>query len=363
VAPEAVGGLALGPVTLGPSGGLFAFGRFTGPIQGDGAPPPVTTWTSTDGLTWTRGPATDAFDRVRDRWDRIPLDAVATDAGFVAVGMSQFDDGSQADAAAWISPDGATWSPAMVGESSGRTMGEVVRTAKGLVAFGARRYDIHAGFGDGTAIWTSPDGRSWTRLEDTEAPPLGVRLRDIVPIAGGWLATARGEVSEGDDGLIRKPVTEGIWRSPDALRWSPLDGSPTELGPMAAGSDQVVALASQRVGASGGIAVPWRSADGATWATGTLPIPDALAADDALGPTVVARGDAGWIAVAEHDLDGGSVLWFSADGSTWQAMGALPAANARVRSVTGFGGAFLVTGDRDDPATGVSAPFAWRFVP
>ena len=99
-------------------------------------------------------------------------------------------------------------------------MDQVVATDHGFVAIGEAEYSFHAGFGGGAAIWTSPDGRTWTRLaHDKRTPPRGTALRNVVAGGAGFLATASFEYSEGDT-KPRPPVTAGIWRSTDAIHWA-----------------------------------------------------------------------------------------------------------------------------------------------
>jgi hypothetical protein len=358
---DALDGVELGPVTATTDGGLAAVGQWVAATAPDGSPAHPTIWTSRDGLTWARQPDSAAFAPVRERWNRVPLDILAVDRGLVTVGMSQFDDGSQADAAAWFSADGTTWQPVVVGEGSGRAIDEVVRTERELVAFGAARYDVHAGFGDGTAIWTSPDGRSWTRRRDDQAPPRGVRLHDITrTAAGSWIAIARGEFSEGDDGLARQAVTDGIWRSDDGLRWAPIEGSPLDLGQLIATPDGLAALG-RRADPGGGEDVPviWRSADGTAWTSAALPPPAGLPAGTTLDAGVLAWSSAGWLIAADRDGgDAASVIWTSVDGTGWTASADGPWGRARIVRATTVPGGSLVVGETLGADGGI-VPTTW----
>jgi hypothetical protein len=136
-------------------------------------------WTSVDGLTWTRVPDDEAgFDGVQN-----PSSVTAGGPGLVAVG----EDG--AGAAVWTSVDGFDWVQvsddeaifsATYGSDSAPdsqvyqpppagadlAMNEVIAVGQGLVAVGGPTYK-YRGPSDGVlgaAVWTSPDGITWSRV-------------------------------------------------------------------------------------------------------------------------------------------------------------------------------------------------------
>jgi hypothetical protein len=117
-------------------------------------------WASHDGRTWT-----DVVDPLMSS-----VNAVAGGpGGFIAAGEA---DGS---AAAWFSADGQTWEKVDVPEPSSPTPGEL--TVESAAASGAGYVLVRGDrsclggacspFGE-AAIWTSPDGRSWSRLPSDE---------------------------------------------------------------------------------------------------------------------------------------------------------------------------------------------------
>ena len=63
------------------------------------------------------------------------------------------------------------------------------------------------------AVWTSPDGRTWSRVATADQPhaTTGV-LSAVAPIDVGWVAAGFGP------GFGAGPVT--VWTSPDATRWT-----------------------------------------------------------------------------------------------------------------------------------------------
>jgi hypothetical protein len=116
-------------------------------------------WTSPDGLRWTL-----AADQIEASW----ISAVTEGGpGLVAVGAAGMalgnprDAGDQ-DAAVWTSPDGTTWSrvpsQADVLGGPGSGMLAVAAGGPGLVATG---HDERSG--DALAVWTSVDGITWSR--------------------------------------------------------------------------------------------------------------------------------------------------------------------------------------------------------
>jgi hypothetical protein len=138
-------------------------------------------WTSVDGLTWTRVPHDEAV--FGGEGAQIPWSVTAGGPGLVAVG----EDG--AGAAVWTSVDGFDWVQVSDDEAifsatygsdfatdsrvyqpppagAGLAMNEVIAVGHGLVAVGGPTYD-HRGPIDGVlgaAVWTSPDGITWSRV-------------------------------------------------------------------------------------------------------------------------------------------------------------------------------------------------------
>ena len=356
VDPGQFGGIGLTAVTSVYGTHLFAIGHQVMAEAPDGTPRHPTAWTSTDGRRWGRLPDSQAFDSRRSGWEEIVIDIVPDGEGFVAVGMEQQGDASNADAAAWFSPDGTTWTRAKVADGMDRTMDQVVATDAGFVAIGEAGYDFHGGFGAGTAIWTSSDGRTWTRLADKEAPPRGTALRSIVAGTTGFFATASFEESQGAEATPRQPVTAGIWRSDDAIHWKPIPGTPLGVGQIVRGPDGFVAIGT---GYAGDVAHPvaWRSKDGRTWTTVEVPLPSGLPAGTSIYGQLLATGTVGLVAFAVRDDDFSTVAWSSTDGAAWSPLdltGILDGATINEAHATG--GSILLLGDRtiDGTATPVT---------
>ena len=195
------------PIDAGPNG---VDGRVASVAAGPGGFVAV-------GATGAVGHATgSAVWRSRDgrRWERVASDAAlaaggmvsvaAGGPGYVAVGA----DLAGTHAMVWLSPDGRTWTTAPAQESLeyhglGITMSDVVAGADGtLVAVG--HFLFGQQYGQGSA-WTSPDGRTWTRMPDQaslgQAEPLAV-----IPDGPGYVAA--GTVGAPDNFI---PT---IWLSP-----------------------------------------------------------------------------------------------------------------------------------------------------
>lgn len=122
----------------------------------------VVVWTSPDGLDWSRV----AYDAaVFGAGADIDAQGVsAGEAGVVAVGR----DYATGNAAVWTSPDGLVWSrvehdAAVFGGGEGHAMAAVVAVPGGFVAGGS---DFGAA---AAAVWTSPDGVNWQRVADDPA--------------------------------------------------------------------------------------------------------------------------------------------------------------------------------------------------
>jgi hypothetical protein len=182
---------------------LIAVGERYTPEDGYGA----AVWTSTDGLTWTRLPDT---AEIRPAGVGAFMEAITSGGpGFVAVGGIHGDDD---DAAVWTSADGSTWTRVpddgtLFGGPGDQSMRAVTAGGPGLVAVG---YDTSTDE-VGAAVWTSPDGLSWTRIPST------LEVFDGSDARGMWGVTADG------DGLVAVGAVgngSAIWESADGSVWT-----------------------------------------------------------------------------------------------------------------------------------------------
>lgn len=163
--------------------------------------PPV--YWSADGVDWHR-PEPDASPESVN-----VTDVIATESGFVAVGI-----GSR-DAAAWKSGDGRIWTPVPVEEPAGpsrSSMWGVTRTRVGLFATG-----FHAGR---ARLWRSTDGSSWALATSAGVFDVLAGRETICAIrdAGDEIVATGVAVPEG--GQEGRTVS---WTSVDGSSWSRTD--------------------------------------------------------------------------------------------------------------------------------------------
>jgi hypothetical protein len=210
-------------------------------------------WTSPDGFTWSRVPHDEAVFG-----DAAMTSVTAGGPGLVAVGWDGQPHGGESNAAVWTSPDGFTWSrvphdEAIFGEVTGAWMHSVTVGGPGLVAVGEwARADQW-----GAAVWTSVDGLTWSRVPDDEAVFGNAAMRSATAGGPGVVAVGRAD---------RRGAA--VWTSPDGIVWSrvPHDdaifGNPngTVMESVTVGGPGLVAVGWDTYGAS-----VWTSIDGINW--------------------------------------------------------------------------------------------------
>ena len=235
-------------VTDGP-GGVVAVG-----VSGDHA----AAWWSADGRSWSAaadGPDLHGSPQVR-------MTGVASSPdGYVAVGYLGGLAGP-IEARFWWSADGRSWSPGTLdGDPAGTRVAAVEPLpGGGFVAVGATG-DARAA--DGSAVWTSPDGRAWTRLADRAALRRGVMRR--LTAAGGL-----GLVAVGNSADSTRAVA---WRSADGTDWTVAPDAPSlgnfglgvEMHDVAWDGTRLVAAGHRLFGTQYPTGVVWVSTDGVTW--------------------------------------------------------------------------------------------------
>lgn len=208
-------------------------------------------WTSIDAITWSRVP---------DGTFRYNVDAlsgvIAGGPGFVAFG----GDAVLLHAAIWTSPDGSTWTrvpddPAVFTiDIRAMTVG-----GPGLVALGASHEDCEP------VVLTSPDGFSWTRL-----PPDPIAFGDdpSCGLGGPGQARIRG-VTSGGPGLVAVGSYmehAAVWTSPDGMTWTRVPDDPAVFGVLGAVANTPYSeMTSVAAVGDGLVAVGWRGGGPAVW--------------------------------------------------------------------------------------------------
>ena len=178
------------------------------------------------------------------------------------------------------------------------------------------------------AIWTSPDGLTWT-LAATHGLPQqpGDQLLVITNTAQGFLAAGVADAGDGGTQAV-------VWTSKDGLTWQRKTAAQLGLTALGATAQGIVYAASRGANTviSGGVtsggttvAAAWLSTDGgSTWTAVTIP------ADHGTGTSISGLGTdgSGLIAIrpgqaAPGGADG--VAYFSPNGQAWQYAGTIDA--------------------------------------
>ena len=234
-------------VAAGASGTTLAVGR-SGKL-------PVA-WTSADGVTWHQHPVpvlegSDVAERMTT--------VVASAGGFVAggsVGPELFDR----EARFWTSADGVKWQSAPDDRAAfaNAEIRAITKFGDGFVAVGVVGAAQHP---SGAVAWTSPDGSSWSRVDDPSFAD-GIAVAVVPGPFGGLVAV-------GSDIGRREAVA---WTSPDGRRWTRAPKEPSRehsggfvwMTDVVAIGDSVIGIGDYQ-GLQRGTATSWVSRDGIHW--------------------------------------------------------------------------------------------------
>jgi hypothetical protein len=288
--------------------------------------------------------------------------------GFVAVAASllavwALDDESPAPTFTTHTPGepSATTAPAPTGDpSAGWERVEAPFGARGaddVAAGGEARVVLAVGRDDAgnVAVGRSSDGRDW---EAPTALPINTGLtsppdlRSSISFAGGQFFVG---------------AAEGFWRSYDGRTWEQLSASRSErvslTGEVTSHSAGLVAVGQEYSMSSGAgwassPTASW-SADGTSWETVELPLPDpAPEAVDGLpvgAASSVASNGGQLVAVGHRDQTG--LIWTSTDGRTWERSDSLAPAASSIADVMWIDDRWLAVGTGAD-----GAPAAWTSI-
>ncbi len=272
-------------------------------------------------------------------WSRVPHDeAVFGGAtmnsvtvggpGLVAVGAT---DGwvGDGDAAVWTSPDGITWTrvphdETVFGGANSQTMWDVTVGGPGLVAVGWDGQGILDDNPDvDAAIWTSLDGVTWSRVPHDEAVFGAAFMWSVT--AGGPGLVAVGWTGDGDI----PDQNAAVLTSVDGITWSKVPHDEAVFGGSVMSSVTVGGPGLVAVGQTEGYwtdtdAVVWTSVDGITWSR--------VAHDETIfggpqrqtmydvivgGPGLVAVGRDGDERPWDNSFESAAAVWTSIDGIAW----------------------------------------------
>jgi hypothetical protein len=323
-------------------------------------------WMSMDGLTWT--PV--ELDPIHFYLSSAGLptsgpqpglkDVTYGPGGFLVIGYAATDQGTSV--VIWRSTDGLAWESLDLPESlfEGARPTAVTAGGPGYVIVGAWLDPTAPREGAApprAAVWTSPDGKVWTRVPNQAGLGVGGYIDTGEGAeSGGMLdvtATANGFVAIGQScRTVNLMETMGLvptcrplaWTSDDALTWTRID---PEIG-VHPGTMSAIAAAGDRVVAVGGAwsRAPARytlhSPEGTTWRWGEEAGQPAFEGVVAIPGTFLATSH-------ESDQVG---LWASADGRAWRLVTAPPTMPAgppiRDSAVVAMEDRVVVVGWRED---------------
>lgn len=209
-------------------------------------------WTSEDGRTWTAAdPRTAGLDlgffRPTTSGPEVGVAGVAYGpGGFIAFGRAQRARNGPQQSALWRSDDGRSWEPVKTGDAFPRAsrLRTILGTTDGYLLGGV----IYAKRAPRAAIWSSPDGVTWTLAR-------GPEVFDI----GGYIDTMEDPASGGIDAFAVYPAST--------------DGSGSLAGGAVAVGQACAFAEAGSIWAFNGSCWGqlWRSADGMIWQKGEMP--------------------------------------------------------------------------------------------
>ena len=243
-------------------------------------------WTSSDGSSWQSHPVTTLpDDGIAERMTAV----IATPSGYLA-GGSVGPELSDRHARFWQSTDGASWTP--VADNPKAFADAEVRA---IASFGSG-YVAIGSVGNvqrisGSVAWTSPDGRTWTRVDDP-----AFRASRAVALAE---APFGGLVAVGSD--LDKHEARA-WLSADGRSWTLAPAEPSRqfngtilMADVAVVGDELIAVG-KYAPLQRSTAISWVSRDGRHWEQGRSAAVQEQAEFNAVvpaGPGVVAVGSFG----------------------------------------------------------------------
>lgn len=313
----------------------------------DGAP---MVWMSQDGETWSEAPPSSGVPDVT--LDGAIQDITVGDE--LAVGVI--------GARVWYSTDFATWMPIDPGPFVAEgpvSLSAVTYGPAGFVVVGWVSQPDNDAMIDQAAVWHSPDGITWTLIEDSSFDRV---LLDDVAFSGDRY------VAVGLD-WTPAPLHEGIWTSRDGQSWVPVETTDPVGGTSMAGitstPDGMYAIGNYSPGLAmpeqdgDGCAAMWHSPDGDTWNRIAAPDDAVCDRDGAYGYSIAVDGSR-IVGVGESHPKSFSTsqagVWASRDlGVTWDRVdqpgdvfGVDANAFVVMSDITTFSGGYVAVGFYDE---------------
>ena len=236
-------------------------------------------WRSADGTAWERVPTSDALDTGAYFSTSGPeigmFDVVTGGPGFVAIGYAARPE---MQATIWYSPDTLTWERIPLGDVATTRVNAVGWDGQQFVIVGEDRSDWDGtleGMATATAraaVWTSKDGRTWTRVPhspifdvgdfiDTMEDPSTGGMSDVVPGPGGLVVVGSDCTSQGG-------CRPAAWTTGGSDTWARVADMEVVSGRLRS----VAASSSGYMAVGVGEAAVMQSSDGQTWRR-TTPMP------------------------------------------------------------------------------------------
>ncbi|HEY6319129.1 MAG TPA: hypothetical protein VI462_14735 [Acidimicrobiia bacterium] len=305
-------------------------------------------------------------------------DVIVGGPGYVAVGQADDPATQRAVAAVWTSTDGRRWvrapSPALAPPTPPIPDGvetpvrgyiqSVSDGGPGLVAVGG----VFGGAFSGgelvsqpydPAVWTSPDGAHWSRVDTGSVFGSRTGISPLLSLSA---------VTEDGRQLVLAATnrdTTTIFESPDGSHWRRTASIPGTISQMTESRDRLVAVGSQR-NAPGGTSqrgVVWTSTDAVHWRQAAVSAPAPFATYTGVASTGDSVVVVGYRGVGEPVEDG--VMLVSADATRWVAVpedgGPFAARTTLVGVTSTFGGRYLAFGNQTASGDGSAAsPYRYR---
>lgn len=346
-------------------GALWAAGRDTAGRAGF--------WSSADGAAWTRVTTGDVVFAGANA-----VNLLAEPSGLVAYGTTAESPCSGPNTATkcgpghfavWTSPDGTSWTRSATHVFDGANVSSLTSAPNGLIAVGGLGWDK-------PLMWASSDGTVWQPVDVTDGEFSNAHFFVVRGWSGGYvMGGSVGGTEPSSSGTLSPAGAAAAWWSSDGRTWHAAEVNRIGLTGVAiqslhVGRDGLLAIGSEWGGQA---ATGWWSADGRVWQTlaqSTIMTASGGVIPDPPSDTVFDDGTR-MVSFAPAGPDGHLEGWTSFDGKTWSglsftalAYSSLPYWPGNV-SVQTFGKAFilpdglLVTGQAPgNPPKGL----AWRVI-